>query len=147
MKQALWIILTCATPFVTFAQDPLFVRLSPDESGITFINALREGPGSNVLEYEYFYNGGGVGIGDLDGDGLPGAGSSARSAFCPTSRRTAVAWPRMTTMATVTSICWWAARVCRGAIQLPQEVYSWKTAAADSILIRNGMRSSSRRAS
>ena len=49
---------------------PLFTLLSPDQSGVTFANNLTEGLNTNVLMYEYFYNGGGVAIGDLNNDGL-----------------------------------------------------------------------------
>ena len=49
---------------------PLFTSLSPEHTGVTFANNLTEGLNTNVLMYEYFYNGGGVAIGDLNGDGL-----------------------------------------------------------------------------
>ncbi|WP_408641462.1 FG-GAP repeat domain-containing protein [Spirosoma telluris] len=49
---------------------PLFTSLSPEQTGITFSNNLTEGLNTNVLMYEYFYNGGGVAVGDLNGDGL-----------------------------------------------------------------------------
>ncbi|MFD2569350.1 VCBS repeat-containing protein [Spirosoma soli] len=49
---------------------PLFTLLSPDQTGITFANNLEEGLNTNVMMYEYFYNGGGVAIGDLNGDGF-----------------------------------------------------------------------------
>ncbi|UHG91014.1 VCBS repeat-containing protein [Spirosoma oryzicola] len=52
------------------AGRPLFTSLSPDQTGITFANNLTEGLNTNVLMYEYFYNGGGVAVGDLNGDGL-----------------------------------------------------------------------------
>ncbi|QXD14521.1 VCBS repeat-containing protein [Rhodocaloribacter litoris] len=50
---------------------PLFSRVPPERSGITFVNRIVEDEGFNVLEYEYFYNGGGVVAGDVNGDGLP----------------------------------------------------------------------------
>lgn len=50
--------------------SPLFTLLSPDQTGITFANNLTEGLNTNVLMYEYFYNGGGVAVGDLNADGL-----------------------------------------------------------------------------
>ena len=54
-----------------FAQEsPLFESLSPAKTGIHFKNILEESPTSNVLTYEYFYNGGGVAIGDINNDGL-----------------------------------------------------------------------------
>lgn len=49
---------------------PLFNLLSPAQTHIDFNNALTEGLNTNVLMYEYFYNGGGVAIGDLNGDGF-----------------------------------------------------------------------------
>ena len=49
---------------------PLFTLLSPDQTGVTFANNLTEGLNTNVLMYEYFYNGGGVAVGDLNNDGL-----------------------------------------------------------------------------
>lgn len=48
----------------------LFTLLTPQESGIHFNDTLTEGLNTNVLMYEYFYNGGGVAIGDVNGDGL-----------------------------------------------------------------------------
>ncbi|MFK7848163.1 MAG: VCBS repeat-containing protein, partial [Rhodothermales bacterium] len=49
----------------------VFSRLSAESTGITFENRIVEHEGFNVLEYEYFFNGGGVAIGDLNNDGLP----------------------------------------------------------------------------
>jgi hypothetical protein len=54
----------------TADKDKLFALLSPDHTNIKFENTLTEGANTNVLMYEYFYNGGGVAIGDLDNDGL-----------------------------------------------------------------------------
>ncbi len=51
-------------------ENTRFKLLSPDSTNIVFENKLIEGPNTNVLMYEYFYNGGGVAIGDLNGDGL-----------------------------------------------------------------------------
>ena len=50
---------------------PLFTLLTPEQTHIDFNNLLTEGLNTNVLMYEYFYNGGGVATGDLNGDGLP----------------------------------------------------------------------------
>ncbi len=55
------------------AQDTtthLFTLLPPEKTNIRFSNTLTEGLNTNVLMYEYFYNGGGVAIGDVNGDGL-----------------------------------------------------------------------------
>jgi enediyne biosynthesis protein E4 len=62
-----------STPAVAVSQPhstPLFTLLSPQQTGVTFVNTLTEGLNTNILMYEYFYNGGGVAAGDLNGDGL-----------------------------------------------------------------------------
>jgi len=48
----------------------LFTLLPSSETGIDFSNNLTEGPNTNILVYEYFYNGGGVAAGDVNNDGL-----------------------------------------------------------------------------
>lgn len=48
----------------------LFESLSPNSTHITFSNTLVETDTLNLLEFAYFYNGGGVGIGDVNNDGL-----------------------------------------------------------------------------
>ena len=40
-------------------------------SGIDFNNQLTQNRDQNILDYLYFYNGGGVSIGDINNDGLP----------------------------------------------------------------------------
>jgi hypothetical protein len=49
----------------------LFTRLDESRTGIDFRNQLFENDAFNVLNYIYFYNGGGVAIGDINNDGLP----------------------------------------------------------------------------
>src|SRR5579863_6787974 len=49
----------------------LFTRLDKEQTGINFQNTLYDGEALNVLNYIYFYNGGGVAIGDINNDGLP----------------------------------------------------------------------------
>lgn len=49
---------------------PLFKKLDPDETGIRFVNQITETETDNVLNYEYFYNGGGVAAADFNNDGL-----------------------------------------------------------------------------
>jgi len=48
----------------------LFTNLSKQKTGINFRNILEETNELNVLNYSYFYNGGGVAIGDINNDGL-----------------------------------------------------------------------------
>ena len=50
---------------------PLFESLDPGRTGVTFTNTLPEDTTFNILNYLYYYNGGGVAVGDIDNDGLP----------------------------------------------------------------------------
>lgn len=55
-----------------FSQSkPLFTLLNAKQTGVHFNNEIRENEAQNVLDYEYFYNGGGVALGDINNDGLP----------------------------------------------------------------------------
>jgi enediyne biosynthesis protein E4 len=47
----------------------LFEAIDKSHSGIEFVNELRETDEFNIIEYLYFYNGGGVSIGDVNNDG------------------------------------------------------------------------------
>ena len=47
----------------------LLEEMSPEETGILFQNDLRFSPDFNIIEYLYFYNGGGVAVGDINNDG------------------------------------------------------------------------------
>ncbi|MEP6845614.1 MAG: VCBS repeat-containing protein, partial [Panacibacter sp.] len=48
----------------------LFKLLRPEETNVSFQNSLTEGLNTNILMYEYFYNGGGIAAGDFNNDGL-----------------------------------------------------------------------------
>lgn len=50
-------------------EDPIFQLVDSSQSHVYFRNNIIEGLNTNVLMYEYFYNGGGVSAGDLNGDG------------------------------------------------------------------------------
>ena len=66
----LCIIFSCRKHAYTEVKKPtMFKLLSPEQTHVTFENTLTEGLNTNVLLYQYFYNGGGVAIGDLNGDG------------------------------------------------------------------------------
>ena len=51
-------------------RDSIFKLLSEKDTGIDFVNTIQETEQDNVLNYEYFYNGGGVAAGDFNNDGL-----------------------------------------------------------------------------
>ncbi|MGH7711672.1 MAG: VCBS repeat-containing protein [Gemmatimonadaceae bacterium] len=48
----------------------LFEHLTPESTGVAFVNELPERRDFNILNYLYYYNGAGVAVGDVDGDGL-----------------------------------------------------------------------------
>ena len=49
----------------------LFERLTPSTTGVTFENRVPDDTALNILNFLYYYNGGGVAAGDVDGDGRP----------------------------------------------------------------------------
>lgn len=51
-------------------ENPLFVDLPSDSTGITFSNSISAEQEFNIFNYRNFYNGGGVAIGDINNDGL-----------------------------------------------------------------------------
>ncbi|SFV31073.1 VCBS repeat-containing protein [Thermoflavifilum thermophilum] len=50
--------------------EKLFVALKPDQTGIDFVNEVHDSSDMNILDYMYYYNGGGVALGDINNDGL-----------------------------------------------------------------------------
>ena len=59
-----------ALPVAAPVPPPLFKLLSPQQSGVTFTNTIRETAEGNFSKFDYMYNGNGVAVGDLNGDGL-----------------------------------------------------------------------------
>jgi hypothetical protein len=51
-------------------KDVLFSKLDASQTGINFLNEVKNGPDMNIFKYRNFYNGGGVAIGDINNDGL-----------------------------------------------------------------------------
>ena len=51
--------------------ETLFTLLDASETGIDFINEVKNQKNFNIFKYRNFYNGGGVAIGDINNDGLP----------------------------------------------------------------------------
>ncbi|HEX5172256.1 MAG TPA: VCBS repeat-containing protein [Cyclobacteriaceae bacterium] len=48
----------------------LFEELLPETTGISFSNIVKQAGENNVLNYPYYFNGGGVAAGDINNDGL-----------------------------------------------------------------------------
>jgi len=64
------IFINCKNSNKTQIHDILFESLDSNYSGIDFINQLTYKPYLNIIEYLYYYNGGGVAVGDINNDGL-----------------------------------------------------------------------------
>ncbi|MFI5139721.1 MAG: VCBS repeat-containing protein, partial [Sphingobacteriales bacterium] len=52
-------------------EPPVFQLLDSTKTNIKFSNTLSDNDSPGILNYLYFYNGGGVAIGDINNDGLP----------------------------------------------------------------------------
>lgn len=52
-------------------EDLLFRKISKEKTNVTFENRIEDSKELNILDYLYFYNGGGVSTGDINNDGLP----------------------------------------------------------------------------
>ena len=61
---SLLILSSCQT------RETLFQSISSGDSGISFDNQIQQNDSTNILEYEYTYNGSGVAVADFNNDGL-----------------------------------------------------------------------------
>ena len=64
------ILFSCSKKTDLPKSETLFVELNLQKTGIDFTNQLTETEDFNIIEYLYFYNGGGVAVGDINNDGL-----------------------------------------------------------------------------
>ena len=65
-----WFIAGCGVGVEQPEKDTLFQLVDSDHSNITFSNNLTNTEDFNIIDYLYFYNGGGLAIGDINNDGL-----------------------------------------------------------------------------
>src|ERR1700722_14187020 len=68
-----WVIALVCIPVIscTHKEQPLFALQPAEQTNIHFINHVTDDDRPGILDYLYFYNGGGVAIGDINNDGLP----------------------------------------------------------------------------
>ena len=52
------------------SSDAIFELLDSSETGIDFINTVKNSENFNIFNYRNFYNGAGVAVGDINNDGL-----------------------------------------------------------------------------
>ncbi len=70
--QISWIAICSAVFFHGCNREKqLFEKIDVADAGITFENKLSPTKDFNIIDYIYFYNGGGVAVGDINGDSLP----------------------------------------------------------------------------
>ncbi|MEM9142563.1 MAG: hypothetical protein AAGA86_06210, partial [Bacteroidota bacterium] len=58
-----WVLAACIR-----GESELFTSIPTERSGISFENTLTPKEDLNILDYLYFYNGGGVAVGDVNND-------------------------------------------------------------------------------
>src|SRR5580700_6711840 len=63
-----WILSACNQKG---SEPQIFQLLDSTQTNINFKNSLNDSDYPGILNYLYFYNGGGVAIGDINNDGLP----------------------------------------------------------------------------
>ena len=74
-KQIIYILTTFLIPTLLSCHKEkddvkLFEKVDSKISNVTFSNQLKESKDFGILDYLYFYNGGGVASGDINNDGL-----------------------------------------------------------------------------
>ena len=64
------LLILSSTVACNIKDEARFEMLPSSHTGVDFQNRLEETPQMNIFSYLYFYNGGGVAAGDVNGDGL-----------------------------------------------------------------------------
>ncbi|GAB3913999.1 VCBS repeat-containing protein [Larkinella knui] len=67
---AVTLLVTGCKQLTSSSEKPLFQALDSTQTGIGFINHVRNTETFNIIDYLYFYNGAGVAAGDVNNDGL-----------------------------------------------------------------------------
>ncbi|MEO6232422.1 MAG: VCBS repeat-containing protein [Ferruginibacter sp.] len=70
MVPFLLFLFTSITSVAQQKKSTLFSLMDEKETGVFFLNNIKEDDSLNVMRYEYLYNGAGVGVGDFNNDGL-----------------------------------------------------------------------------
>jgi hypothetical protein len=69
-----FLLTNCCLVFLSCHQkksDPLFELLPSSKTNVHFVNRINDKDNPGILDYLYYYNGGGVAVGDINNDGLP----------------------------------------------------------------------------
>ena len=65
----LLLLASCNSESHKTSNNALFQSLPSSQTGIDFVNSVKNTKDFNVFRYRNFYNGGGVAIGDINNDG------------------------------------------------------------------------------
>ncbi len=68
---SLSLLVSCSEDQTLSADEHLFNLLPEDRTGISFSNVLTPTDKLSILDYMYYYNGGGVSVSDINNDNLP----------------------------------------------------------------------------
>ncbi|MDX1640853.1 MAG: VCBS repeat-containing protein, partial [Balneolaceae bacterium] len=67
---SLFLVMITGCSFDT-GSEPLFTKLTSDQTSITFENTITENEGFTFSDFPFIFNGGGVAVGDINNDNLP----------------------------------------------------------------------------
>lgn len=125
-------LLLCSCSKQKAIQEPLFKELSATDTNVTFANRVIQSGENNVMNYPYYFNGGGVATGDINNDGRADiyfVGNQSPNAlylnkgdfvFDDITEKAGVAasdgWKTGVTMADVNQDGWLDIYVCRSAM-------------------------------
>lgn len=66
-----WLSFSCTDRVEEKNSDALFQLVPSAQTGISFVNSVKDTRDLNIFNFRNFYNGAGVAIGDINNDGLP----------------------------------------------------------------------------
>ena len=70
MSRSIYIAMLLLFLATSCSKDRLFKELGATQTNLNFKNQLQPNDDVNIIDYLYFYNGGGVSVGDINNDGL-----------------------------------------------------------------------------
>src|SRR5688572_4937482 len=121
-------------------EKKLFEEQFPEKTGINFQNTVIQDQENHVLNYPYYFNGGGVAVGDINNDGLEDVYFSGNSV--PNQlyvNKGDFQFEDITEKATVNAVQGWKTGVLMADVNQDgwMDIYVCRSAMADSVLRQN----------